>query len=225
MKYFYLAEVDKHNILTAWIVLEYFYEFTMKEVEVSLFYKIAVFVVRVFLHIRFKIKIIGIENIPEGAAILAMNHTSNFDGPMVGVHTPRKMFIMGKEELFKNKFFAKVIHELGCFPIKRGQADIKSLKYTLRILKEGGLFSIFIEGTRSKSGEMQEAKKGIGFIVAKSKAPVVPTYIYGTRDSWFKSAGVIFGKPMTFDDSVSHEEIAQRIAVELKKLNPNKELS
>lgn len=180
--------------------------------------------VRCFLHFRFKTRIIGIENIPEGAAILAMNHTSNFDAPMVGVHTPRKMFIMGKEELFKNKFFAKMIHELGCFPIKRGQADIKSLKHTLRILKEGGLFSIFIEGTRSKTGEMQEAKKGIGFIVAKSKAPVVPTYIYGARDGWFKPAGVIFGKPMTFEGDVSHEEIANLIAEELKKLNPKREL-
>ncbi|MGJ7919701.1 lysophospholipid acyltransferase family protein [Neobacillus sp. LXY-4] len=188
-------------------------------------HKIAITVVRFLLHIRFKIKIEGLENIPTGAAIIAMNHTSNFDAPMVGVHTPRKMYIMGKEELFRNKFFGWLIHELGCFPIKRGQADIKSLKNTLRILKEGNLFSIFIEGSRSKTGEMQEAKKGIGFIVAKSKAPVVPTYIYGARGGWFKPAGVIFGAPITFEDGLEHEEIANLIAEEIKKLNPKKELS
>lgn len=175
------------------------------------------------MHIRFRIKIQGIENIPKDAAILAMNHTSNFDAPLVGVHTPRKMYIMGKEELFKNKAFAWIIRELGCFPIKRGQADIKSLKNTLKLLKEGNLFSIFIEGTRSKTGEMQEAKKGIGFIVAKSKAPVVPTYIYGMRSSWFKPAGVIFGKPITFEEGLGHIEIANQIAEEIKKLNPKKE--
>ena len=191
-----------------------------------MFYKIAITVVRILLNIRFRIKITGIENIPEGSAILAMNHSSNFDAPLVGVYTPRKMFIMGKEELFlKNKFSSWVITELGCFPIKRGQADIKSLKYTLRILKENGLFSIFIEGSRSKEGEMQEAKKGIGFIVAKSKAPVVPTYIYGTRSGWFKPAGVIFGKPITFEEGLEHEAVANQIAEEIKKLNPNKELS
>lgn len=193
---------------------------------IRLFYKIAITVVRILLNIRFRIKITGIENIPEGSAILAMNHSSNFDAPLVGVYTPRKMYIMGKEELFlKNKFFSWVITELGCFPIKRGQADIKSLKYTLRILKENGLFSIFIEGSRSKEGEMQEAKKGIGFIVAKSKAPVVPTYIYGTRSGWFKPAGVIFGKPITFEEGLEHETVANQIAEEIKKLNPNKELS
>lgn len=167
----------------------------------------------------------GLENIPEGAAILAMNHTSNFDAPLVGVHTPRKMYIMGKEELFKNKFFAWLINELGCFPIKRGQADIKSLKHTLRLLKDGKIFSIFIEGTRSKSGEMQEAKKGIGFIVAKSKAPVVPTYIYGARSGWFKPAGVVFGKPLTFEDGLEHEQIASLIAEEIKKLKSASGLS
>ncbi|AGK53229.1 1-acyl-sn-glycerol-3-phosphate acyltransferase [Bacillus sp. 1NLA3E] len=193
---------------------------------IRLFYKIAITVVRILLNIRFRINIKGIENIPEGSAILAMNHSSNFDAPLVGVYTPRKMYIMGKEELFlKNKFFSWVITELGCFPIKRGQADIKSLKYTLRILKENGLFSIFIEGSRSKEGEMQEAKKGIGFIVAKSKAPVVPTYIYGTRSGWFKPAGVIFGKPITFEEGLGHEAVANQIAEEIKKLNPNRELS
>jgi 1-acyl-sn-glycerol-3-phosphate acyltransferase len=190
-----------------------------------LIYKIAITVVRFFLHIRFKLKIEGLENIPQGATILAMNHTSNFDAPLAGVHTPRKMYIMGKEELFKTKFFAWLITELGCFPIKRGQADIKSLKYTLRLLKEGNIFSIFIEGTRSKTGEMQEAKKGIGFIVAKSKAPVVPTYIYGMRGGWFQPAGMIFGKPMTFEEGLDHEEIANRIAAEIKKLKPASELS
>lgn len=188
---------------------------------VGLIYRIAITAVRFFLNIRFKMKVTGLENIPEGATILAMNHTSNFDAPMVGVYTPRKMFIMGKEELFRNKFFGSLITELGCFPIKRGQADIKSLKHTLKLLKDGNIFSIFIEGTRSKSGEMQEAKKGIGFIVAKSKAPVVPTYIYGTREGWFKPAGIIFGEPLTFEEGLDHEEIANLIAGEIRKLKPN----
>lgn len=187
---------------------------------VGLFYKVAITLVRYYLNIRFKMKVTGLENIPEGATILAMNHASNFDAPMVGVYTPRKMYIMGKEELFRNKFFSRLITELGCFPIKRGQADIKSLKHTLKLLKDGNIFSIFIEGTRSKTGEMQEAKKGIGFIVAKSKAPVVPTYIYGTRAGWFKPAGIIFGKPIVLEDGLDHEEIANKIAEEIKKLKP-----
>lgn len=175
-------------------------------------------VVKIFLHIRFRIKVEGIENIPEGACILAMNHSSNYDPVLVGTHTPRKMFIMAKEELFKVGFFGWVITEMGAFPIKRGQADLKSLKHSLNLLKEGSIFSIFIEGTRSKTGEIQEAKKGIGFIAARSKAPVVPTYIYGVKNGWFGKAGIVYGKPIEFPQDLDHEEVANYIAEELKKL-------
>ena len=175
-------------------------------------------VVKIYLHIRFRIKVEGVEHIPEGSCILAMNHSSNFDPVLVGTHTPRKMFIMAKEELFKVGFFGWVITEMGAFPIKRGQADLKSLKHTLNLLKQGQIFSIFIEGTRSKSGEIQEAKKGIGFIAARSKAPVVPTYIYGVKNGWFQPAGIVFGKPIDFPKDLEHEEIAAFIAEELRKL-------
>ncbi|WP_245947397.1 lysophospholipid acyltransferase family protein [Bacillus taeanensis] len=181
-------------------------------------YRIIRFCVKVFLMIRFRLKIEGLENIPKGACILAMNHTSNYDSLIVGTHAPRKMYIMAKEELFKNRFFSYIITEMGSFPVKRGQADMKSLKHTLKILKNGGIFSIFFEGTRSKDGEIQEAKKGIGFIAARSKAPVVPTYVYGAKNGWFKPAGVIFGKPITFEDGTEYEEITSQITKEIKKL-------
>jgi 1-acyl-sn-glycerol-3-phosphate acyltransferase len=174
--------------------------------------------VRLWLHIRYRVKITGIENIPEGGCILAMNHTSNYDSLLVGTHTPRKMYIMAKEELFKKRFFAWLITEMGAFPIKRGQADLKSLKYTLKLIQEGSIFSIFIEGTRSKTGEMQEAKKGIGFIVSKSKAHVIPTYVYGARQKWFGRAGVIFGPPVQLAEGLNYEEIAVAIKQSIEQL-------
>lgn len=183
-------------------------------------YQIIRALVKFFLHIRFRVQVTGMENIPEGACILAMNHTSNFDPLLVGTHTPRKMYIMAKEELFRNKYFAWIITEMGAFPIKRGQADLKSLKHSLNLLKNGQIFSIFIEGTRSKTGEMQEAKKGIGFIAGKSKAPVVPTYIYGAKNGWFKPAGIIFGKPLDLTAEMDHEEMAAKIAEGIKALTP-----
>lgn len=175
--------------------------------------------VKLWLHLRFRVRIDGIENIPhEGGCILAMNHTSNYDSLLVGTHTPRKMYIMAKEELFHKRFFAWLITEMGAFPVKRGQADLKSLKHTLKLIQDGNLFSIFIEGTRSQSGEMQEAKKGIGFIVSKSKAPVVPVYIHGTKHGWFQPAGVVFGPPVQLEDGIKHEEAAARIKEAIEKL-------
>lgn len=175
--------------------------------------------VKLWLHLRFRIRIEGIENIPsDGGCILAMNHTSNYDSLFVGTHTPRKMYIMAKEELFRNRFFAWVITEMGAFPVKRGQADLKSLKHTLKLIQNGNIFSIFIEGTRSQTGEMQEAKKGIGFIVSKSKAPVIPVYIHGTKQGWFQPAGVVFGPPVQLTEGASHEEAATQIKEAIEKL-------
>jgi 1-acyl-sn-glycerol-3-phosphate acyltransferase len=180
-------------------------------------YQIVRKLVYIWLHMRFRIKIEGSHNIPEGSCILAMNHVSNWDPLLVGVHTPRKMFIMAKEELFRFKPFAWLITEMGSFPVKRGNADLKSLKHTLKLIQQGHIFSIFIEGTRSKTGEMQEPKKGIGFLVGKSKAPVIPTYIYGVSGKWGSKAGVIFGEPVQIE-SAEYEEIASEVARAISNL-------
>jgi 1-acyl-sn-glycerol-3-phosphate acyltransferase len=183
-----------------------------------LVYQIVRFAVRLWLNIRFRIKVEGLENIPGTGCILAMNHRSNYDSLLVGVYTPRKMYIMAKEELFKKKFFAWLIQEMGAFPIKRGSADIRSLKRSLQLIKNGDIFSIFIEGSRSESEEMQDPKKGIGFLMSRSKAPVVPVYIYGARGKWFSNAGVRFGKPVMFEGA-EYEEMAVNIASEIKQLS------
>lgn len=182
-------------------------------------YKIILFVVAMAVHVRYRVTIKGKENIPDGGVILAMNHQDFWDPLVVGTHTPRKLHIMAKESLFKNKLLAWTITEMGAFPINREKADIKSLKHTLKILKAGKLFSLFIEGSRSKTGEIQEPKKGVGFIVTKSGAPVVPTYIYGTTNKrLFSKAGVIFGEPITFDGETDYEKIANTIAASIKEL-------
>ncbi|WP_274379989.1 lysophospholipid acyltransferase family protein [Paenibacillus mucilaginosus] len=76
--------------------------------------------VKLWLYLRFRIQVKGVRHIPEGGCILAMNHRSNYDSLLVGVHTPRKMHIMAKEELFRSKLGAWVITEMGAFPVKRG---------------------------------------------------------------------------------------------------------
>jgi 1-acyl-sn-glycerol-3-phosphate acyltransferase len=112
--------------------------------------------VRIGLRLRFRLQAKGLEHIPEGACILAMNHTSNYDPLLVGIYTPRKMHIMAKEELFTNRLFGRLLRGLGAFPVKRGQGDTKALKHTLKLLGEGKLFAIFIEGTRAQADEALE---------------------------------------------------------------------
>lgn len=181
-------------------------------------YHIIRLAVKLWLNIRFKVKIEGIENIPQTGCLLAMNHRSNYDPLLVGVYTPRKMHIMAKEELFRKKFYAWVISEMGAFPIKRGSADLKSIKHSLKLIKSGEIFSIFIEGTRSKIDDMQDPKRGIGFLVAKSAAPVIPVYIYGLKKGWFSVAGVRFGPAVTSFEGMQYEEIAATVTSKIKQL-------
>lgn len=181
-------------------------------------YRTIRFLVKTWLHIRFRVKVEGVENIPMGPCLLAMNHRSNYDSLLVGTHTPRKMYIMAKEELFENPIAAKVITEMGAYPIKRGKADLRSLKHSLKLLEKGKIVALFIEGGRSKTDEMQDPKKGIGFLVGKSGAPVIPVYVYGVKNRWFGRAGVRFGQPMRFGAESDYEQIAEQLAVEIMKL-------
>lgn len=180
-------------------------------------------IVYLWLHLRFRIRIEGLEHIPEGGCILGMNHASNYDPLLVGSHTPRKMHIMAKEELFRTRFFAWLFNHMGAFPVKRGQPDVKSLKHSLKLIEQGNIFSIFFEGTRSQTEEIQEPKKGIGFLVSKSGAPVVPTYIYGVKKGWLGRAGVIFGPQLHFEKGMDYEEIAAKIVDAIQMLKQQQE--
>lgn len=191
--------------------------------EPGMFYKLAYYIVYTWLHARFRIRIKGLENIPEGGCILAMNHTSNYDPLLVGAHTPRKMHIMAKKELFANRLFSSVLKKIGAFPVNREGADIRSLRHSLKVVQEGNIFAIFIEGSRSKTGQMQIPKKGVGFIANKSGAPVVPTYIYGAKRGWRGRAGVTFGRPLSFGDETDYEAIANEIARQIQKLAQEEE--
>ena len=91
------------------------------------------------------------------------------------------------------------------FPFRAGTGDMKALKLTIKALKEGKVVSMFPEGTRTETGELQEAKGGVGFIVEKSGCTVVPTYIDGSfraypkGSKWIKPCRltVTYGKAIT----------------------------
>lgn len=182
-------------------------------------YKIIFFIIHVLSHLRYRLTVNGVENIPKGSVIIAMNHQGAWDPLLVGTHTPRKLHIMAKESLFKNRWLAWIITEMGAFPVNREKADVKSLRHSLKLLKDGHIFSLFIEGSRSETNTMQEPKKGVGFIVSKSVAPVVPTYIDGTvNKKWFSKVTITFGKPITFEGEKDYEVIANTIAQKISEL-------
>lgn len=148
-------------------------------------YALARIIVSFIFHIIYKITIVGRENIPEakGGYIIASNHVSNLDPPMVGIVFKGKYTFMAKEELFQvNPLFTWLITKLGAFPVKRGSKDLAVIDKALESLNKGRIFVIFPEGTRSKTGELGKPKSGVAITAIRAKAPVVPVFVkYGKK--------------------------------------------
>ncbi|MBP3263881.1 MAG: 1-acyl-sn-glycerol-3-phosphate acyltransferase [Acidaminococcaceae bacterium] len=151
-------------------------------------------------------EVFGRENIPaEGPVVIAANHLSLLDPPVLGAAATRKVHFMAKSELFKPAWFGALIRKLGAFPVRRGAMDRDAIKTGLTILKENKVLAVFPEGTRSKTGELGRAGGGAFMMAVKCKAKIVPAYIYGTdlkRHPGWPKVRVIFGKPMEYDSDM-----------------------
>lgn len=166
------------------------------------FYRFAKWIVRTYVRIAFRLTAAGLEHLPaDGAVIVASNHVTGWDPPLLGVVLPRPIHYMAKEELFRNKLLGAVIRALGAFPVKRGATDISSVKQALKLLREGKVFGIFVEGTRSRSGELQEAKGGAAMFAVKTQSPVVPCYIAAGPKGWRRRVDIRLGPPLEPEDS------------------------
>lgn len=173
----------------------------------STLYLISRWVVCPTLRVLFWMKVEGRENIPEGAAILAPNHTSYMDPPVVGCAAwPRRCCFMGKAPLFQIPVLGWYIRRVGCFPVHQNTADRQALRTALEVLRLGELLIMFPEGTRSGDGYLLEPQTGVALLAKMSGAPVVPTAIIGTREilpadprlpRWHRLQ-VVFGEPMYY---------------------------
>ncbi|HYF82893.1 MAG TPA: lysophospholipid acyltransferase family protein [Clostridia bacterium] len=153
-----------------------------------------VLLVPIFLFF-YNYRVIGRDNVPkDGGYIVCANHVSAIDPILVGVSLRRRMYFMAKSELFKNVFLGTLLNWISVFPVKRGEADIGSIKTSLKLLKSGKILGLFPEGTRNKTGGVV-AEPGIAMLAVKSQVPVLPVAIISSY-KFFKRTKVIIGKPI-----------------------------
>lgn len=163
-------------------------------------------VLRLFLTIYNRIEVRGLEYIPkEGGVLLVANHASFLDPPALGCAiTHRSVRYMARDSLFTNPWFGRLLRGIAAVPISRERGDISALKRALDVLKSGDCLGFFPEGTRTKTGDVSDAKGGIGFLVAKAGVPVVPAYIDGSfsafsrHHKWIRPAKIriFYGPPI-----------------------------
>ena len=177
--------------------------------------KIIVFLVYIFNVIVFRVKCVGQENIQnKGAYIICANHTSNWDAPILVSNLKRKVYVMAKAELFKNKFIKWFGDKCCVFPVKRGMRDIESIKYSLKLLKDGEILVIFPEGTRKGLEKNGKAQNGVAYMAIRTGVPVG---IQGEMKP-FRKVKLNIGEPLDFSQYKSNKpekEILDKVSKEI----------
>jgi 1-acyl-sn-glycerol-3-phosphate acyltransferase len=123
----------------------------------------------------------GREHVPRsGGLIVASNHVSWLDPPLVGTAAVRELHFLAKEELFRPPVFGSVIRTFNAIPIRRGMADLSGMARAIDVLKRGRALVMFPEGTRARQGELLPARPGVGMLAVGSGADIVPCFITGS---------------------------------------------
>lgn len=162
------------------------------------FYHLLYTVVWPFFNLVHPVRVIGKENIPEGAVIICPNHTKASDPFFVLFAFGRKhvMRAMAKAEVMRLPVIGWLLSKAGVFGVDRGAADVNAVKTALRFLKEGNKLLMFPEGTRVGEGENVEAKTGAAMFSVRTGTPILPVYI-PAKKNWFRPTTVVIGQPFT----------------------------
>jgi 1-acyl-sn-glycerol-3-phosphate acyltransferase len=169
----------------------------------------------------------GSENVPGGKVILAPNHASFMDHFFTGAFIRRHVQFMAKSQLFTGAVPSYVYSHGGVFPVQRGKHDEEAFKTAFSVLNRGGVIGMYVEGGRSRSGEVgTEAKPGIGRLALQTGAPIVPIAILGSHQvrNWkrlrFPKVTVRYGEPFSYprveastreQDQAVADEVLRRI--------------
>jgi 1-acyl-sn-glycerol-3-phosphate acyltransferase len=169
----------------------------------NIFYNLAKLLARVF----FSMRVVHPERMVEsGPLIIAVNHSSFFDPPLAGICSRRGVFYLARKSLLKWPFFGPLFPAMNVIPVERDGNDMSALREVIKKVKEGNAVLLFPEGTRSLDGNLQPARAGIGLVIAKTGAPVLPMRIFGAYEAFPKNAKsfqlsqirVVIGEPIHF---------------------------
>lgn len=169
-------------------------------------YKISYNLSKLLARTFFSFRVVNRENIiEEGGAILAMNHQSYLDPPLAGIACKREISYLARKTLLDWPILGPLFPKLNVIPVNQERADMSALKAVIRLVKAGDCTVIFPEGARTLDGKLQPAQPGLGLVIAKTLAPVVPMRIFGAYEAFPRGGKprphpitLVVGEPMHF---------------------------
>ena len=185
----------------------------------------------------FGFTVYGAERVPRtGGVIIACNHISEMDPPVLGFAIPRPIAFMAKTELFRSRTGNFIFKELNTIPVNRTGVDTNAIRSAVDHLRNGVAVVIFPEGTRSRDSRLLPGKAGISLIASASKAPILPAFIWGTdhpRRAMLRTGNpfsIHFGKLipssriMTIRKKYGAKAVAEKVMLAIAEIGINSKL-
>jgi 1-acyl-sn-glycerol-3-phosphate acyltransferase len=173
-------------------------------------YQFHYYLARALAKTLFAFKVVHRERIiEEGGAILAMNHQSYLDPPLAGIACRREIHYLARKTLLEWPILGPIFPKLNVIPVDQERADMSALKNVIKLVRAGRCTVVFPEGSRTLNGNLQPAQPGLGLIIAKTLAPVVPMRIFGAYEAFprggkpkpFTPVTLVVGEPIRFTEA------------------------
>lgn len=194
----------------------------------KLFYAFGRAIFKGYFKIFHRHKVYGLEHFIRGKAIIAPNHTSFLDPPIISLSWPEEVAFLARKTLFDNFFLGYLISQLNAYPVTGTHQDLTSIKVICQLLKDNQKVVIFPEGVRSADGHMTEVKSGIGMLALRCQCPIIPAYIVGSFAIWNRHSllpkiwgktACVFGSPISIEqfNHLNKKSAQEAIATRVKE--------
>jgi 1-acyl-sn-glycerol-3-phosphate acyltransferase len=194
------------------------------QVEMHGWYRFGYKLSWVLARLLFRFEVAGRDKIPnKGGCILAMNHESYLDPPLAGMCSRRPIYFLARKTLLEWPILGTIFPKVNVVPVDQDRADMSALKTVIKLVKAGECTIVFPEGARTLDGKLQPAQPGLGLIIAKTRAPVVPMRIFGAYEAFprggkgvhLRKIRIVVGEPVVFteaDMEGNGRELYQRLS-------------
>jgi 1-acyl-sn-glycerol-3-phosphate acyltransferase len=172
-------------------------------------------------------RVINRENLlnlnPVHGYIIASNHVSFLDPPLVGIAFPENIYYFARKTLFDHPIMGWLLHRMWAIPVDQDKPEMSTLKQIIQLLKDGQKVVIFPEGERTLDGKIKEkGEAGVGMIVEKSNAKVLPVRLFGPEIALPRNSKKVVRHPVTLvigevihlDDLINHPELDRKARYE-----------